>query len=352
MGCDPRVSRGVPAEGAAAPVSPPFAPIIASPVGLYRHAFEQKICSSRAVTKFCRHAGQHRSNALPGLRPIRAWRLARVRRSALRGIGGLRVLLRVGPALCRGLAHLRAGFRGVRFAVVRVLLAADRLGDVRTPLVGHAPPRGVVVARASSRGGVPRAPPPASTAGSPAIVEAVEVPMVDVDILPAAGRARPPRPTGTARAIRDRCRRTAASSGPSSADGPSMERVERVAGCKSFTCRYDPSRSMIRWSSVARNDEPSSSVTRNTRAPRRLTPMLYMRPIVVRFAGGPRRRRDPWPTRSLIGTAFRPSATATSVSPVTQHGFVALIRPSSGQVCHSLMVVSNWTPGSAQVHAA
>src|SRR5436189_5302938 len=36
----------------------------------------------------------------------------------------------------------------------------------------------------------------------------------------------------------------------------------------------------------------------------------------------------------------------------SEHGLLALIRPSSGQVCHSLMVVSNCTPGSAQAHAA
>src|SRR5262245_33997138 len=35
-----------------------------------------------------------------------------------------------------------------------------------------------------------------------------------------------------------------------------------------------------------------------------------------------------------------------------QHGLVALMRPSMGQVCHSLKVVSNCTPGSAQLHAA
>jgi hypothetical protein len=47
----------------------------------------------------------------------------------------------------------------------------------------------------------------------------------------------------------------------------------------------------------------------------------------------------------------QPSAVATSVSPVTQ-GLLALMRPSSGQVCHSLMVVSYCTPGSAQAQAA
>jgi len=36
----------------------------------------------------------------------------------------------------------------------------------------------------------------------------------------------------------------------------------------------------------------------------------------------------------------------------SEHGFDALIRPEFGQVCHSLIVVSYCTPGSAQRHAA
>ena len=36
----------------------------------------------------------------------------------------------------------------------------------------------------------------------------------------------------------------------------------------------------------------------------------------------------------------------------SEHGFDALMRPSSGDVCHWLIVVSYWTPGSAQRHAA
>src|ERR671932_1443336 len=36
----------------------------------------------------------------------------------------------------------------------------------------------------------------------------------------------------------------------------------------------------------------------------------------------------------------------------SEHGFDALIRPDTGHVCHSLIVVSYWTPGSAQRHAA
>ncbi len=39
------------------------------------------------------------------------------------------------------------------------------------------------------------------------------------------------------------------------------------------------------------------------------------------------------------------------VSPVKQ-GLLALIRPPAGEVCHWLIVVSNWTPGSAQRQAA
>ena len=37
---------------------------------------------------------------------------------------------------------------------------------------------------------------------------------------------------------------------------------------------------------------------------------------------------------------------------IREHGLLALIRPSAGQVCHSLMVVSNCTPGSAHDQAA
>src|SRR5579862_7187265 len=33
-------------------------------------------------------------------------------------------------------------------------------------------------------------------------------------------------------------------------------------------------------------------------------------------------------------------------------GLLALMRPSAGQVCHSLMVVSYWSPGSADCQAA
>jgi hypothetical protein len=36
----------------------------------------------------------------------------------------------------------------------------------------------------------------------------------------------------------------------------------------------------------------------------------------------------------------------------SEHGFDALMRPDAGDVCHWLIVVSYWTPGSAQRHAA
>ena len=36
----------------------------------------------------------------------------------------------------------------------------------------------------------------------------------------------------------------------------------------------------------------------------------------------------------------------------SEHGFEALMRPEFGDVCHWLIVVSYWTPGSAQRQAA
>src|SRR5207247_6519102 len=36
----------------------------------------------------------------------------------------------------------------------------------------------------------------------------------------------------------------------------------------------------------------------------------------------------------------------------SEHGLEALMRPEFGHVCHWLIVVSYWTPGSAQRHAA
>src|SRR5438034_7305775 len=42
----------------------------------------------------------------------------------------------------------------------------------------------------------------------------------------------------------------------------------------------------------------------------------------------------------------------SSIDMYSEHGFDALIRPVFGSVCHELIVVSYWTPGSAQRQAA
>src|ERR1700746_108697 len=41
-----------------------------------------------------------------------------------------------------------------------------------------------------------------------------------------------------------------------------------------------------------------------------------------------------------------------SMDMYSEQGFEALIRPVFGSVCHELIVVSYWTPGSAHSHAA
>src|ERR1700693_1319243 len=42
----------------------------------------------------------------------------------------------------------------------------------------------------------------------------------------------------------------------------------------------------------------------------------------------------------------------SSIDMYSEHGLDALMRPVFGSVCHELIVVSYWTPGSAQRHAA
>src|SRR5436190_13332125 len=42
----------------------------------------------------------------------------------------------------------------------------------------------------------------------------------------------------------------------------------------------------------------------------------------------------------------------SSIDMYSEHGFDALMRLVFGSVCHLLIVVSYWTPGSAQRHAA
>src|SRR5215467_6496377 len=42
----------------------------------------------------------------------------------------------------------------------------------------------------------------------------------------------------------------------------------------------------------------------------------------------------------------------SSIDMYSEHGFDALMRLVFGSVCHALIVVSYWTPGSAHTHAA
>ena len=60
--------------------------------------------------------------------------------------------------------------------------------------------------------------------------------------------------------------------------------------------------------------------------------------------------RAEFPGLPVIGV-IEPGARLQAVSSrnmYSEHGLEALMRPDSGQVCQSLMVVSNWMPGSAQ----
>src|SRR5687768_7312153 len=61
-----------------------------------------------------------------------------------------------------------------------------------------------------------------------------------------------------------------------------------------------------------------------------------------------------WPSGRRKVIRFRDARlqAVSSRNMYSEHGFDALIRPEAGQVCHSLMVVSNCTPGSAQAQAA
>src|SRR2546430_11304909 len=56
--------------------------------------------------------------------------------------------------------------------------------------------------------------------------------------------------------------------------------------------------------------------------------------------------------RNLIRLIEARLQAVSSRNMYSERGFEALIRPSAGQVCHSLMVVSNCKPGSAHDQAA
>ena len=67
---------------------------------------------------------------------------------------------------------------------------------------------------------------------------------------------------------------------------------------------------------------------------------------------GARRRSVPSGRRNFIRFSDARLQAESSTCMYSLHGLDALIRPLSGEVCHWLIVVSYWTPGSAQRHAA
>src|SRR5215831_8679927 len=61
---------------------------------------------------------------------------------------------------------------------------------------------------------------------------------------------------------------------------------------------------------------------------------------------------DPSGLRNRIRLRDARLQAVSSRNMYSEHGFEALMRPDCGQVCQSLMVVSNCTPGSAECQAA
>ncbi len=62
--------------------------------------------------------------------------------------------------------------------------------------------------------------------------------------------------------------------------------------------------------------------------------------------------KEPSSRRNFIRLSEARLQAESSTCMYSEHGFEALIRPDSGQVCQRLIVVSYWTPGSAQRQAA
>ena len=62
--------------------------------------------------------------------------------------------------------------------------------------------------------------------------------------------------------------------------------------------------------------------------------------------------RSPSSRRNFIRLIEARLQALSSIDMYSEHGLDALIRLVFGSVCHELMVVSYWTPGSAQRHAA
>src|SRR3954463_9463434 len=61
---------------------------------------------------------------------------------------------------------------------------------------------------------------------------------------------------------------------------------------------------------------------------------------------------DPSGLRNFMRLSDARLHAESSTCMYSEHGFDALMRPEFGHVCHWLIVVSYWTPGSAQRHAA
>ena len=61
---------------------------------------------------------------------------------------------------------------------------------------------------------------------------------------------------------------------------------------------------------------------------------------------------EPSARRNFIRLSDARLHAESSTCMYSEHGFDALMRPEFGDVCHWLIVVSYWTPGSAQRHAA
>src|SRR6202022_2289586 len=66
----------------------------------------------------------------------------------------------------------------------------------------------------------------------------------------------------------------------------------------------------------------------------------------------PATSKPPSPLRNAIRVKGARVQAVSSRKLYSEHGLDALIRPLSGQVCHSLIVVSNCSPGSAEAQAA
>src|SRR5947209_17994779 len=81
-----------------------------------------------------------------------------------------------------------------------------------------------------------------------------------------------------------------------------------------------------------------------------------MAPVLRGMDSGLAASRRPGMTSEVLWNARRFSEAGlhavSSRNMYSEHGFDALIRPLAGQVCQSLIVVSNCSPGSAEAQAA